>query len=57
LAPAWGSVSLQYFRNYRRVKHGPDRQAGAIQEALDGRVVDWLEKVTDEACLAGPRDA
>jgi hypothetical protein len=24
----------------------------AIQEALDGKVVDWLEKVTDEEYLA-----
>jgi quercetin dioxygenase-like cupin family protein len=27
----------------------------AIQEALDGKVVDWLEKVTDEQYLAGPQ--
>ena len=27
----------------------------AIQEALDGRVVNWMEKVTDEQYLAGPR--
>ena len=26
----------------------------AVQEALDGKVVDWLEKVTDEEYLAGP---
>jgi quercetin dioxygenase-like cupin family protein len=26
----------------------------AIQEALDGRVVEWLEKVTDEEYLAHP---
>ena len=26
----------------------------AIQEALDGKVVDWLEKVTDEDYLAAP---
>lgn len=26
----------------------------AIQEALDGRNVDWLEPVTDEQYLAGP---
>jgi quercetin dioxygenase-like cupin family protein len=26
----------------------------AIQEALDGKPVDWLEKVTDEQYLAGP---
>jgi quercetin dioxygenase-like cupin family protein len=25
----------------------------AIQEALDGRVIDWLEKVTDEEYLGG----
>ena len=25
----------------------------AIQEALDGKVVDWMEKVTDEEYLAG----
>jgi hypothetical protein len=24
----------------------------AIQEALDGKVVDWLEKVTDEEYLS-----
>jgi quercetin dioxygenase-like cupin family protein len=29
----------------------------AVQEALDGKVVDWLEKVTDEEYLAGPSDA
>jgi hypothetical protein len=29
----------------------------AIQEALDGRVVDWLEHVTDEEYLAGPSQA
>jgi quercetin dioxygenase-like cupin family protein len=27
----------------------------AIQEALDGKVVDWMEKVTDEQYLAGPQ--
>jgi quercetin dioxygenase-like cupin family protein len=26
----------------------------AIQEALDGKAVDWLEKVSDEHYLAGP---
>jgi hypothetical protein len=26
----------------------------AIQEALDGKNVDWLEKVTDDQCGAGP---
>ena len=26
----------------------------AIQEALDGNAVEWLQKVTDEECLAGP---
>lgn len=26
----------------------------AIQEAVDGKVVDWMEKVTDEAYLVGP---
>jgi len=26
----------------------------AIQEALDGKAVDWLERVTDEQYLAGP---
>lgn len=26
----------------------------AVQEALDGKVVDWMEKVTDEEYLAGP---
>lgn len=26
----------------------------AVQEALDGKVVDWLEKVIDEEYLAGP---
>ena len=26
----------------------------AIQEALDGKVVDWMEHVTDEQYLAGP---
>jgi quercetin dioxygenase-like cupin family protein len=26
----------------------------AIQEALDGRAVDWMEKVTDADYLAGP---
>jgi quercetin dioxygenase-like cupin family protein len=25
----------------------------AIQEALDGKAVEWLEKVTDEEYLAG----
>jgi quercetin dioxygenase-like cupin family protein len=28
----------------------------AIQEALDGKVVDWLEHVTDEEYLAGSVD-
>jgi quercetin dioxygenase-like cupin family protein len=28
----------------------------AVQEALDGKVVDWLEKVTDEEYLAGPTE-
>ncbi|MFA6040836.1 MAG: cupin domain-containing protein [Methylophilus sp.] len=27
----------------------------AIQEHLDGKVVDWLEKVSDEQYLAGPK--
>jgi hypothetical protein len=27
----------------------------AIQEALDGKNVDWLEPVTDEQYLIGPR--
>jgi hypothetical protein len=26
----------------------------AIQEALDGKNVDWLERVTDEQYLPGP---
>lgn len=26
----------------------------AIQEALDGKMVEWMEKVTDEEYLAGP---
>lgn len=26
----------------------------ALQEALDGKVVDWMEKVSDEIYLAGP---
>jgi hypothetical protein len=26
----------------------------AIQEALDGKNVEWMEKVTDEDYLAGP---
>ena len=26
----------------------------AIQEALDGKVVEWLEKVSDEEYLAAP---
>jgi quercetin dioxygenase-like cupin family protein len=26
----------------------------AVQEALDGKVVDWMEKVTDEEYLVGP---
>ncbi|HEV2621763.1 MAG TPA: cupin domain-containing protein [Frateuria sp.] len=28
-----------------------------VQEALDGRVVDWMKKVTDEEYLAGPTAA
>lgn len=28
----------------------------AIQEALDGKVVDWMEKVTDEQYDAAPRE-
>ena len=27
----------------------------AVQEALDGKNVHWLQKVTDEEYLAGPR--
>ena len=26
----------------------------AIQEALDGKMIEWMEKVTDEQYLAGP---
>lgn len=26
----------------------------AIQEALDGKAVEWLQKVADEEYLAGP---
>ncbi len=37
--------------------HGATTTTGmshiAIQEALDGKVVEWLEKVTDEEYLAG----
>ena len=29
----------------------------AIQEALDGKNVDWMEKVTDEQYLAGSGNA
>jgi quercetin dioxygenase-like cupin family protein len=29
----------------------------AIQEALDGKVVDWMEKVSDEEYLKGPGNA
>jgi len=29
----------------------------AIQEALEGKFVDWMEKVTDEQYLTGPQDA
>jgi len=40
--------------------HGATETTGmshiAIQEALDGKVVDWLEKVTDEEYLAGAAD-
>ena len=28
----------------------------AITEALDGKAVEWLEKVTDEEYLAGPTE-
>lgn len=28
----------------------------ALQEALDGKVVDWMEKVSDEIYLVGPRN-
>ena len=38
--------------------HGATATTGmshiAIQEALDGKVVDWLEKVADEDYLAAP---
>lgn len=38
--------------------HGASPTTGmthiAIQEMLDGRNIDWLEKVTDEQYLAGP---
>jgi hypothetical protein len=27
----------------------------AVQEALDGKVVDWLEPVTDEQYSVGPK--
>jgi hypothetical protein len=27
----------------------------AIQEALDGKMVDWMEPVTDGQYLAGPK--
>jgi quercetin dioxygenase-like cupin family protein len=29
----------------------------AVQEALDGKAVNWLQKVTDEEYRAGPRQA
>jgi hypothetical protein len=29
----------------------------AIQEALDGKAVEWLRKVTDEEYFAGPATA
>jgi len=28
----------------------------AVQEALDGKVVGWLEPVTDEQDLVGPKE-
>jgi hypothetical protein len=28
----------------------------AVQEALDGKVVEWLEKISDEEYLAAPRE-
>lgn len=28
----------------------------AIQEALDGRVVEWMEHVSDEQYMSGPRE-
>ena len=38
--------------------HGATATTGmshiAIQEALDGKVVEWLEKVSDEEYLAAP---
>ena len=38
--------------------HGASPTTGmthiAIQEALDGRFIDWMEKVTDEEYLVGP---
>src|SRR6516165_6880809 len=40
--------------------HGATATTGmshiAIQEALDGKVVEWLEKVSDEEYLAAPRE-
>jgi len=38
--------------------HGASATVGmshwAVQEALDGKVVEWMEAVTDEQYLAGP---
>jgi quercetin dioxygenase-like cupin family protein len=38
--------------------HGATATTGvshiAVQEALDGKVVEWLEKVTDQEYLAAP---
>ena len=46
------------FANTGMPWHGGTATTGmshiAIQEALDGNVVDWLEKVTDEEYLAEP---
>src|SRR6516225_3559495 len=40
--------------------HGATATTGmshiAVQEALDGKVVEWLEKVSDEEYLAAPRE-
>jgi hypothetical protein len=40
------------FRRVRSIGHGATPTTAmthiAIQEALDGKVVDWMEQVTDE---------
>ena len=49
------SLSAAASAGWRR--RGFTASAGQTQEAQDGKMVEWMEHVTDEQYLAGPPEA